>query len=77
MKTMRFDLRLHGRTEDDRHCIADVSVYANSADDLKHEAHEAATNAPWHMNDETAAWIPNNSTITVERVELLNTKTRR
>ena len=68
---MRFDLRLHGRTEDGRRCIADVSVYADSAESLKDEAHQAATNAPWHTDDDAATWIPDNSTIIVERVELL------
>ena len=69
---MRFDLRLHGRTEDGKRCVADVSVYANSADSLKHEAHEAAKNAPWHIDDEAATWVRDNSTIVVERVELRN-----
>lgn len=69
---MRFDLRLHGRTEDGKRCMADVSVYANSADSLKYEAHEAAKNAPWHIDDEAATWVRDNSTIVVERVELLN-----
>lgn len=72
---MRFDLRLHGRTGEGRRCVADVSVYANSSESLKQEAHEAATNAPWHTDDAAATWIPDNSTITVERVELLNKNT--
>ena len=54
--------------------MADVSVYANSAESLQHEAHEAATNALWHTDDEAATWIPDNSTIIVERVELLHKK---
>jgi len=66
---MRFDLRLHGRTEEGQRCVAEVSVYANSAESLQHEANEAAINAPWHTDDEAATWIPNNSTIMVERVE--------
>jgi hypothetical protein len=32
---------------------------------------EAAKNAPWHTDDKAATWIPDGSTITVERVELL------
>ena len=69
---MRFDLRLHGRTEDGRRCVADVSVYANSAESLKREAHEAAKNAPWQIDDVEATWVRDNSTIVVERIELLN-----
>ncbi|MEX2309412.1 MAG: hypothetical protein WD738_17565 [Pirellulales bacterium] len=42
----RLDLRLHGRTEDGKRCVADVSIYANSADSLKHEAHEAPKTLP-------------------------------
>jgi len=57
--------------------VADVSVYANSAESLQREAHEASTNAPWHTDDEAATWIPDNSTIIVERVELLGNETGR
>jgi hypothetical protein len=69
---MRFDLRLHGRSADGRRCVADVSVYADSAESLKREAHEASTNAPWHTADEAATWVPDGSTIIVERVEMIN-----
>jgi hypothetical protein len=71
---MRFDLRLHGRTGEGQSCVADVSVYANSAESLQQQAHEAATNAPWHTDDEATTWVPDNSTIVVERVELLGKK---
>ncbi len=68
---MRFDLRLHGRTSNGQSCVADVSVYAKSAEALQREAHEAATNAPWHTDDEKAEWIADKETITVENVELI------
>jgi hypothetical protein len=69
---MRFDLRLHGRLADGRRCIAEVSVYANGAEDLNREAHEAATNAAWHFDDDAATWVADNSSIVVEHVTLLN-----
>ena len=68
---MRFDLRLHGRTSAGQHCVADISVYANSADQLQEEAQAASTNAPWYTADTQAAWIADGATITVERVEML------
>jgi hypothetical protein len=58
------------------HCVADVSVYADGAASLTREAHQAARNAPWHSIDDAATWIPDNSTIIVERVELLNKNPR-
>lgn len=51
--------------------MADVSVYAQSSESLQREAHQAATTAPWHTDDKAATWIMDNSTITVEHVELL------
>ena len=69
---MRFDLRLYGLTDSGKPCVAEVSVYANSAASLQREAHEAATTAAWHTDDEQATWIPDGATITVERVEPLN-----
>jgi hypothetical protein len=74
---MRFDLRLHGKVAGGERCVADVSVYADSAASLKHEVDQAATNAPWHTDDDAATWIPDNSTIIIERVELLNKETQR
>jgi hypothetical protein len=68
---MRFDLRLHGHTSTGQRCIADLSVYANSAAKLQSEARLAATNAPWHAADQAEAWIADKETITVERVEQL------
>jgi hypothetical protein len=68
---MRFDLRLHGRLADGRRCIADVSVYANGAEDLKREAYEAAANAAWHFDDDAPTWVADNSSIVVEHVTLL------
>ena len=69
---MRFDLRLHGRTSTGQRCVADVSVYANSLAKLRHEAHLAATSAPWRAVEEPHDWIADKSTIIVENVEQLH-----
>jgi len=69
---MRFDLRLHGRTDQGQRCVADVSVYADSSDSLQRQAREAGMSGPWYTADEASTLIPDDSTIIVERVELLN-----
>jgi hypothetical protein len=74
---MRFDLRLHGKTDTGQLCVADVSVYADSSESLIQQAHEAGASGPWYAADKIGAPIPDNSTITVERVELLNKDKKR
>jgi hypothetical protein len=69
---MRFDLRLHGKTDQGQRCVADISVYADSHAALQKQVEEAGASGPWYSADEACAPIPDNSTIVVERVELLN-----
>jgi hypothetical protein len=76
-QNMRFDLRLHGRTGEGQRCVADVSVYADSHAELQKQVEVAGTGGPWYTADEACALIPDESTITVERVELLNKPTKR
>jgi hypothetical protein len=66
---MRFDLRLHGVTGEGKKCQADISVYANSGEQLQREAEEAATTAAWRSAEPGEEWIAEGSTITVEHVE--------
>lgn len=68
---MRFDLRLHGRTRDGAKCVADVSVHASSQKALQTEAMQASKTAAWRLNGGTEEWVPEGSTIVVERVESL------
>ena len=69
---MRFDLRLHGVTGDGVKCRADISVYAASEKQLKHEAVEASKDADWCSVDGKGEPIPAGSQITVEGVTHLN-----
>lgn len=71
---MRFDLRLHGRTSDGKPCRCDVSVYANSQQQLQDEAKKAAETAAWHGLDAGQEWVAEGAHITVERVERLEIK---
>jgi hypothetical protein len=68
---MRFDLRLHGRTADGKPCLADVSVYASSREQLQEEAARAAESAPWRAAEGDEDWVTEGATITVEHVEML------
>jgi hypothetical protein len=68
---MRFDLRLHGRTSDGTLCQANVSVYASSKEALQAEAAKASETAPWHFLDGAQDFVPEGSSIVVERVESL------
>jgi hypothetical protein len=66
---MRFNLRLNGRTALGQSCRADVSVYANSQNDLQEQARKAAGTASWVASEPPHDPISEGSTITVESVE--------
>ncbi len=66
---MRFDLRLHGQTASGQKCQADISVYANSQQDLQEQADIAARSAAWIAAEPPHDPIPEGSHITVENVE--------
>jgi hypothetical protein len=74
---MRFDLRLHGRTDLGLRCLADVSVYARSKRQLREQAMRAAETAAWLARDPPYDSVPEGSKITVEHVEQIHRRDSR
>jgi hypothetical protein len=74
---MRFDLRLHGRTDLGQQCLADVSVYARSKRQLQEQAMRAAETAAWMAKDPPYDPITEGSKITVEHVEQIQRRDSR
>ena len=68
---MRFDMRLHGVTQSGVKCQADISAYASSERELKKQADLAARKAVWLTSAAPHDPIPEDSTVTIERVERL------
>jgi hypothetical protein len=66
---MRFDLRLHGRTQSGQKCRADISVYASGQKDLQEQADIAARSAAWEAEGPPYDPLPEGSHITIERIE--------
>lgn len=66
---MRFNLRLHGRTQLGHKCRADISVYVSSQKDLQEQTDLAARSAAWEVVDPPYDAVPEESQITIEHVE--------
>jgi hypothetical protein len=66
---MHFDLRLHGRTATGQECQAEISVDAESQQDLQEQAKRASEAAAWRAKDPPHQPIPEGSQIIVEHVE--------
>jgi hypothetical protein len=70
---MRFDLRLHGRTESGRECVMELTVHAQSQSELVENAKKQSAAGPWYYCG-TSEPVPTTEKITVEHVEQVEGK---
>ncbi len=70
---MRFDIRLKGTTESGRPCVMELTVFAQSQDQLLERAQQQSTEGPWFYRDNNDP-VPTSEKITVEGVEEMKKK---